>query len=82
MPTDEYNIARIGDFLVYGVSEEIEKGFEQRVSEFLGGLPGFLTESVQKSHDLIVCNGFKLPVTQFSIENGKQDFIVFSGAFF
>ena len=37
-------IAGIGDVLVDGVSEEIEKGFEQCVAEFLGGLPGSLTE--------------------------------------
>ena len=76
------SITRIGDVLVDGVSEEIEKGLEQGVAEFLGCLPGTLTESVQKSHDLIGCYGFQLPVTEFPVENGKQDFIVFSGAFF
>jgi hypothetical protein len=75
-------IARIGDVLVDGVSEEIEKGFEQRVAEFLGGLPGSITDTVQKSHNLIGCDGFKLPVTEFPVENGKQDFIVLGGAFF
>ena len=75
-------ITRIGNVFVDGVSDEIEKSFEQSVAEFLGGLPGSLTDTVQKSHNLIGCNGFKLPVTEFSVENGKQDFIVFSGAFF
>jgi hypothetical protein len=82
MPTDKYHIARIEDVFVDGVSDKIKKGFEQRVSEFFSGLPGSFAESVQKSHDLIGCNGFQLPVTKFSVENGKQDFIVFSGAFF
>ena len=75
-------ITWIGDVFVDGVSEEIEKGLEQRVAEFFGGLPGSLTDTVQKSHNLIGCDGFKLPVTEFPVENGKQDFIVFSGAFF
>ena len=75
-------IAGVRNVLIDGVSEEIEKGLEQGVAEFLGGLPGSLTESVQKSHDLIGCYGFQLPVTEFPVENGKQDFIVFSGAFF
>ncbi|MGB8334780.1 MAG: hypothetical protein WCE56_09825, partial [Desulfobacterales bacterium] len=39
-------------------------------------------ESVQENHDFIGCDGFKLPVTEFPVENGKQDFIVFRGAFF
>jgi hypothetical protein len=76
------SITWIGDVLVDGVSDEIKKGLEQGVAEFLGGLPGSLTESVQKSHDLIGCDGFQLPLTEFPVENGKQDFIVFSGAFF
>ena len=76
------SITRIGDVLVDGVSEEIEKGLEQGVAKFLGGLFGAFTESVQKSHDLIGCYGFQLPVTEFPVENGKQDFIVFSGTFF
>ena len=76
------DIAGIGDGLVDGVSEEIEKSFEQRVAEFLCGLPGALTESVQENHDFIGCDGFQLPVTKFPVENGKQDFIVFGGAFF
>ncbi|MFZ0611812.1 MAG: hypothetical protein WAM73_06210 [Desulfobacterales bacterium] len=63
-------------------SDEIEKGFGQCVAEFFGGLPGSLTDMVQKPHNLIGCDGFKLPVTEFPIENGKQNFIVFSGAFF
>ena len=75
-------IAWVGDVFVDGVSEEIEKRFEQRVAEFLGGLSGSLTESVQENHDFIGCDGFKLPVTEFPVENGKQDFIVFSCAFF
>ncbi|MGA9534829.1 MAG: hypothetical protein WBR24_02870, partial [Desulfobacterales bacterium] len=75
-------IAGVGEILVDGVSEEIEKCFEQRVAEFFSGLPGSITESVQKSHDPIGCDGFQLPITKFTVENGKQDFIVFSGAFF
>jgi hypothetical protein len=75
-------IAWVGDVFVDGVSEEIEKSFEQGVAEFLGGLSGSLTESVQENHDFIGCDGFKLPVTEFPVENGKQDFIVFSCAFF
>jgi hypothetical protein len=80
--TQNSSITRIGDVLVDGVSEEIEKGLEQCVAEFLGGLFGAFTESAQEPHDLIGCDGFKLPVTEFPVENGKQDFIVFSGAFF
>jgi hypothetical protein len=76
------SITWIGDVLVDGVSDEIEKSLEQCVAEFLGGLFGAFAESVQKSHDLIGCYGFQLPVTEFPVENGKQDFIVFSGAFF
>ena len=76
------SITRIGDVFVGGVLEEIEKGFEQRVAEFLGGLPGSLTEPVQENHNFIGCDGFKLPVAKFPVENGKQNFIVFSGAFF
>ena len=75
-------IAGVGKVFVDGITDEIEKGFKQGVAEFLGGLAGSLTESVQKSHNLIGCDGFKLPVTEFPVENGKQDFIVFSGAFF
>jgi len=37
---------------------------------------------VQEHHDLSGCDEFQLPVTKFPVENGKQDFIVFSGAFF
>jgi hypothetical protein len=37
---------------------------------------------VQKSHNLIGCDGFKLPVTEFPVENGKQDFIVLAVLFF
>ena len=80
--SQDAGITRIGDVLVDGVSEEIEKGLEQGVAEFLGGLLGTFTESVQKSHDLIRCYGFQLPVTVFSVENNQQDLIVFSGAFF
>jgi hypothetical protein len=80
--THDAGIAGIGNVFVDGVSDEVEKGLEQGVAEFLGGLFGAFTKSVQKSHDLIGCDGFKLPVTEFPIENGKQDFIVFSGAFF
>jgi len=80
--SQDAGIAGIGDVFVGGVSEEIEKGFEQRVAEFLGGLPGSLTEPVQENHDFIGCDGFKLPVAKFPVENGKQNFIVFSGAFF
>jgi hypothetical protein len=76
------SVTRIGDVLVDGVSEEIEKSIEQSVAEFFGGLAGSLTDTVQKPHNLIGCDGFKLPVTEFPVENGKQDFIVFSGAFF
>ena len=76
------DIAWVGDVFVDGASKEIEKGFEQRVAEFLGGLSGSLTESVQENHDFIGWDGFKLPVTEFPVENGKQDFIVFSCAFF
>jgi hypothetical protein len=75
-------IAGVGKILIDGVSDEIEKGLEQRVAEFPGGLFGALTESVQKSHDLIGCYEFQLPVTELPVENGKQDFIVSSGAFF
>jgi hypothetical protein len=75
-------IAGIGDVFVGGVLEEIEKGFEQRVAEFLGGLPGSLTEPVQENHNFIGCDGFKLPVAKFPVEDGKQNFIVFRGAFF
>jgi hypothetical protein len=80
--TQDAGIAVVGNVFVDGVSDEIEKGFEQRVAEFFGGLFGAFTESVQKSHNLIGCDEFQLPVTEFPIENGKQDFIVFSGAFF
>ena len=80
--TQDAGITRIGDVLVDGVSEEIKKGFEQCVTEFLGGLPGSLTEPVQEDHDFIGCDGFQLPVTEFSVENSKQDLIVFRGAFF
>jgi hypothetical protein len=80
--TQNSSITWIGDVLVDGVSEEIEKGLEQGVAEFLGGLFGSLTKPVQKSHDLIGCYGFQLPVTEFLVKNGKQDFIVFNGAFF
>ena len=80
--TQDAGITRIGDVLVDGVSEEIKKGFGQCVTEFLGGLSGSLTESVQENHDFIGCDGFKLPVTEFPVENSKQDFIVFRGAFF
>jgi hypothetical protein len=69
MPTDEYHIAGIGDFLVGGVSDEIEKSFEQRVAEFLGGLPGSLTDTVQKSHNLIGCDGIQIQVAKFPVEN-------------
>jgi len=80
--TQDAGIAGIEKILVYGVSDEIEKGFEQGIAKFLGGLPGSFTELVQENHDFIGCDGFKLPVTKFPVENGKQDFIVFSGAFF
>jgi hypothetical protein len=80
--TQDAGITWIGKILVDGVLEEIEKGLEQGVAEFLGGLFGAFAESVQKSHDLIGCYGFQLPLTEFPFENGKQDFIVFSGAFF
>ncbi|MFZ0611817.1 MAG: hypothetical protein WAM73_06235 [Desulfobacterales bacterium] len=75
-------ITRIGNVFVDGVSDEIEKGFEQCIAKFFGGLASSLTDTVQKTHNLIGCDGFKLPVTEFTVENGKQDFIVFSGAFF
>ena len=75
-------IAGIGKIFVDRVSEEIEKGLEQRVAEFFGGLPGSLTDTVQKPHNLIGCDGFQFPVTEFPVENGKQDFIVLGGAFF
>ncbi|MGA9477311.1 MAG: hypothetical protein WBV21_06005 [Desulfobacterales bacterium] len=75
-------IAGIGNVLVDGVSKEIEKGFEQCIAKFLGGLSGSLTEPVQENHDIIGCDGYKIPVTEFPVENGKQDFIVFSCAFF
>ena len=76
------SIAGVGNVIVDGVSDEIEKRLEQGVAEFLGGLFSAFAEAVQKSHDLIGCYGFQLPVAEFPVENGQQDFIVFSGAFF
>jgi hypothetical protein len=80
--TQDAGIARIEDVFVDGVSDKIEKGFEQCVAEFLGCLPGSLADTVQKSHDLIGCDGFQFPIAEFPVENSQQDFIVFSGAFF
>ena len=51
--SQDAGITRIGDVLVDGVSEEIEKGLEQGVAEFFGGLPGSFAESVQENHDFI-----------------------------
>jgi hypothetical protein len=39
-------ITGIGNVFVDGVSQEIEKGLEQRVAEFFGGLPGSLTDTI------------------------------------
>ncbi|MEJ2474488.1 MAG: hypothetical protein P8Y74_11450, partial [Desulfobacterales bacterium] len=75
--TQDAGIAGVGNVFVDGVSEEIEKGLEQSVAEFFGGLPGSLTDTFQKSHNIIGCDGYKLPVTEFKVENSKQDFIVF-----
>ena len=45
--TQDAGIAGVGNVLVDGVSQEIEKGLEQGVTEFFGGLFGTFTESVQ-----------------------------------
>jgi hypothetical protein len=65
--TQDTGIAGIEDDFVDGVSEKIEKGFAQRVAEFLGGLPGALTESVQENQDFIGCDRFQLSLTKLSV---------------
>ena len=64
-------IAPVGKILADGITDEIEKGLTQGVAEFFGGLFGAFAESVKKTHDLIGCYGFLLPVTESPFENGR-----------
>ena len=65
-----------------GIFDEIEKSFEAGITIAFGCLFGSVSEFGQKGQDLIWGDGFRLSITKFNLELGKNELIILQRIFF